>query len=168
MLFLSFGRPLYFHFRYCYRIQVEGRQSLTFTLAPTLYKRSMSNYIINLYDFRFYIVNLVLPILLISNIVIFQHDLLFLVVEAQQKRNNATASDMASMRNTIIPQAREVNESNLELIKICTASPNSDCDNTMIIIHNDCIAYPGYVAIHIPSCNDSRLISYLIARGLLE
>jgi hypothetical protein len=72
------------------------------------------------------------------------------------------------MRNTIIPQAQDINESNLELIKICTASPNLECDNTMIIIHNDCIAYPEYVATHIPSCDDSRLISYLIARGLLE
>jgi hypothetical protein len=66
-----------------------------------------------------------------------------------------------------VPQAEQVDEANSELIKICTTSPNPGCDNTMIIIHNDCIAYPEYVGIHIPSCNDSRLLSYLIARGLL-
>jgi hypothetical protein len=118
------------------------------------------------YDSRFYVADLALPILLISSIIIFQHELL--LAKAQQEQSNATAADMANLRNTIIPQAREVNESNLELIKICTASPNLECDNTMIIIHNDCIAYPAYVATHIPSCDDSRLISYLIARGLLE
>src|SRR5215207_3395244 len=118
------------------------------------------------YDSRFYVADLALPILLISSIIIFQHELL--LAKAQQEQSNATAADMANLRNTIIPQAREVNESNLELIKICTASPNPECDNTMIIIHNDCVAYPAYVATHIPSCDDSRLISYLIARGLLE
>jgi hypothetical protein len=75
---------------------------------------------------------------------------------------------MTNMTNSIIPQAREVNEANSELIKICVSAPNSECDNTMRIIHNDCIAYPAYVDTHIPSCDDSRLISYLIARGLLE
>ena len=83
-----------------------------------------------------------------------------------QAQNNAT-KDMTDMRNAIVPQAEQVDEANSELIKICTASPNPGCDNTMIIIHNDCIAYPEYVGIHIPSCNDSRLLSYLIARGLL-
>lgn len=113
-----------------------------------------------------YAVYLVLPILLISNIIIIQHNVL---VEAQQEQSNTTtATDLAKVRNTIIPQAQDINESNLELIKICTASPNLECDNTMIIIHNDCVAYPQYVATHIPSCDDSRLISYLIARGLLE
>ena len=98
-----------------------------------------------------------------------------ILAEAQQQKSNTTtttttttATDLAKMRNTIIPQAQDINELNLELIKICTASPNLECDNTMIIIHNDCVAYPGYVATHIPSCDDSRLISYLIARGLLE
>jgi hypothetical protein len=115
-------------------------------------------------NLRFYAVYL---ILLISSIIIPQYELL---VEAQQEQSNTTtATDLAKMRNnTIIPQAQDINESNLELIKICTASPNLECDNTMIIIHNDCIAYPEYVATHIPSCDDSRLISYLIARGLLE
>jgi hypothetical protein len=116
-----------------------------------------------------YAVYLVLPILLISSIIIIQYELLVLLAEAQQEQSNTTtAADLAKMRNTIIPQAQDINESNLELIKICTASPNLECDNTMIIIHNDCIAYPEYVATHIPSCDDSRLISYLIARGLLE
>ena len=117
-----------------------------------------------------YAVYLVLPILLIFSIIIIQCELLIILAEAQQQKSNTTttATDLAKMRNTIIPQARDINELNLELIKICTASPNLECDNTMIIIHNDCVAYPGYVATHIPSCDDSRLISYLIARGLLE
>lgn len=118
-----------------------------------------------------YAVYFVLPILLIFSIIIIQCELLVILAEAQQQKSNTTtttATDLAKMRNTIIPQAQDINELNLELIKICTASPNLECDNTMIIIHNDCVAYPGYVAIHIPSCDDSRLISYLIARGLLE
>jgi hypothetical protein len=108
--------------------------------------------------------------LLIFSIIIIQCELLVILAEAQQQKSNTTttATDLAKMRNTIIPQAQDINELNLELIKICTASPNLECDNTMIIIHNDCIAYPEYVATHIPSCDDSRLISYLIARGLLE
>jgi len=115
---------------------------------------------------RFYVAIL---ILLISNIIILQHELLLLLAEAQREQNTTTIiTDMTNMTNSIIPQAREVNEANSELIKICTASPNSECDNTMIIIHNDCIAYPAFVATHIPSCDDSRLISYLIARALLE
>ena len=113
--------------------------------------------------------NLVLPTLLISipNFIIIQQEFL-LVGAQQQEQNNATATDMNNTRNRIIPQAQEVNESNLELIKLCTDSPSSECDNTMIIIHNDCIAYPAYVVTHIPSCDDSRLISYLLARGILE
>jgi hypothetical protein len=101
-----------------------------------------------------------------------QAELLVFFVEAQQgqsNKNTTTATDLAKMRNnTIIPQAQNINESNSELIKICTASPNLECDNNMINIHNDCIAYPEYVATHISSCDDSRLISYLISRGLLE
>jgi hypothetical protein len=114
-------------------------------------------------------VNLVLPTLLISipNLIIIQQEFL-LVGAQQQEQNNATATDMNNTRNRIIPQAQEVNESNLELIKLCTDSPSSECDNAMIIIHNDCIAYPAYVVTHIPSCDDSRLISYLLARGILE
>jgi biopolymer transport protein ExbD len=121
---------------------------------------------------RFYAVYLVLLILFISGIIIIKYELpVLLLAEAQQEQSNTTttATDLAKMRNnTIIPQAQDVDESNLELIKICTASPNLECDNNMINIHNDCIAYPEYIAIHIPSCDDSRLISYLIARGLLE
>jgi biopolymer transport protein ExbD len=120
---------------------------------------------------QFYAVYLVLLILFISSIIIIKYELpVLLLAEAQQEQSNTTtATDLAKMRNnTIIPQAQDVNESNLELIKICTASPNLECDNNMINIHNDCIAYPEYIAIHIPSCDDSRLISYLIARGLLE
>jgi hypothetical protein len=107
----------------------------------------------------------------ISSIIIIQAELLVFSVEAQQEQSNntTTATDLAKMRNnTIIPQAQDINKSNLELIKICTASPNLECDNNMINIHNDCIAYPQYVAIHISSCDDSRLISYILARGLLE
>jgi hypothetical protein len=117
-------------------------------------------------------VYLVSLILLISSIIVIQAKLLVFLVEAQQEQSNnstTTATDLAKMRNnTIIPQARDINESNLELIKICTASPNLECDNNMINIHNDCIAYPEYVATQISSCDDSRLISYMIARGLLE
>ena len=91
-----------------------------------------------------------------------------LMAQGQQGQDNASATDMENLRNTIIPQAEEVNEANSELIKICTDSPNPECDNTMIIIYNDCIAYPAFVATHIPSCGDSRLFSYLVVRGLLE
>jgi hypothetical protein len=111
-------------------------------------------------------------ILFISSIIIIQAEPRVFLVKAQQEQNNndtTTATDLAKMRNNaIIPEAQDINESNLELIKICTASPNLECDNNMINIHNDCVAYPEYVATHIPSCDDSRLISYLIARGLLE
>lgn len=127
---------------------------------------------INLYelqDLAFYGVVLTLPILPITNAIVSQEEPSFLLAEAQQEHNiTTTTADMTNMTNSIIPQAREVNESNLELIKICVSAPNSECDNTMIIIHNDCIAYPAYVVTNIPSCDYSRLISYLIARGLLE
>jgi hypothetical protein len=117
-------------------------------------------------------VYLVSLILFISSIIIIQAEQPLLFVEAQQehgKNNTTTATDLTKMRNNaIIPQAQNINESNSELIMICTASPNLECDNNMINIHNDCIAYPEYVATHISSCDDSRLISYLIARGLLE
>jgi hypothetical protein len=106
--------------------------------------------------------------MLIMNVIVPQ-DPSFLLAEAQQEHNNnTTTTDITNMTNSIIPQAREVNEANLELIKICTASPNTKCDNTMKIIYNDCVAYPAYVATHIPSCGDSKLFSYLAARGLLE
>jgi hypothetical protein len=109
-----------------------------------------------------------LVFLLLSVFIVVQDDSLLALAEGQQQQENASVTDMTSIRISIIPQAEEVDKSNLELIKICTASPNTDCDNTMIIINNDCIAYPAFVAIQISSCNDSRLFSYLIARGLSE
>jgi hypothetical protein len=90
------------------------------------------------------------------------------MAQGQQGQNNDSATDMKNLRNSIIPQAEEVNEANLELIKICADSPNARCDSTMIIIYNDCVAYPEFVAKHIPSCGDSRLFSYLVVRELLE
>lgn len=108
---------------------------------------------------------ILVPIFLIANSIVFQEKLM---ARGQQEQNNASATDLENLRNTIIPEAEEVNEANSELIKICTDSPNSECDNTMITIYNDCRAYPAYVATHIPSCGDSKLFSYLIARGLLE
>jgi hypothetical protein len=111
---------------------------------------------------------ILLPILLINNAIVPQEKLSLLMAQGQQEQDNASATDMENLRNTIIPQAEEVNEANSELIKICTDSPNAGCDNTMIIIYNDCKAYPEYVATYIPSCGDSRLFSYLIARELLE
>ena len=89
------------------------------------------------------------------------------MAQGQQEQNNTT-TDMMNLRNSIIPEAEEVNEANSELIKICTDSPNAGCDNTMKIIYNDCVAYPAFVATHIPSCGDSKLFSYLAVRGLLE
>jgi hypothetical protein len=120
-------------------------------------------------NLTFHGITLTLLISLISNATVPQQELLLLLfAQGQQQEKNNTTSNMTNMRNAIIPSANEVNEANLELIKICVASPNPGCDNTMVIIHNDCLAYPEYVAIHIPSCEDSRLISYLVARGLLE
>jgi hypothetical protein len=110
---------------------------------------------------------ILLPIFLINNAIVPQEKLSLLMAQEQQGQDNATATDMENLRNKIIPQAEEVNEANSELIKICTDSPNSECDNTMIIIYNDCKAYPAYVATHIPSCGDSRLFSYLVVRELL-
>ena len=111
---------------------------------------------------------MLLPIFLISNAIVPQEILSLVTAQRQQGENNASATNMTNLRNTIIPQAEEVNEANSELIKICTNSPNAGCDNTMIVIYNDCIAYPAYVATHIPSCGDSKLFSYLVVRGLLE
>src|SRR5918992_649766 len=109
-----------------------------------------------------------LPIFLISNAVVSQERLSLLMAQGQQGQNNTSATDMENLRKTIIPQAEEVNEANSQLIKICTDSPNTECDNTMIIIYNDCEAYPAYVATYIPSCGDSRLFSYLVVRELLS
>ncbi|MDQ3840358.1 MAG: hypothetical protein M3297_13950 [Thermoproteota archaeon] len=49
---------------------------------------------------------------------------LLLMAQGQQGQENASATDMLNLRNSIIPQAEEVNEANSELIKICTDSPN--------------------------------------------
>jgi hypothetical protein len=111
---------------------------------------------------------MLLPIFLISNAIVPQEKLSLVMAQRQQGESNASATNMTNLRNTIIPQAEEVNEANSELIKICTNSPNAGCDNTMIVIYNDCIAYPAFVAKHIPSCGDSRLFSYLVVRELLE
>jgi hypothetical protein len=107
-----------------------------------------------------------LPIL-ITNALVPQEKPSLLMAQGQQEQNNTSVTDMENLRNTIIPQAEEVNEANSQLIKICTDSPNARCDDTMIIIYNDCVAYPAFVATHIPSCGDSRLFSYLVARELL-
>jgi hypothetical protein len=125
----------------------------------------------NLYylDITLYrVILILLPIFLINNAIVPQEKLSLLMAQGQQGQDNASATDMTNLRNSIIPQAKEVNEANLELIKICTDSPNPECDNTMIIIYNDCVAYPAFVATHIPSCGDSRLFSYLVVRELLE
>jgi hypothetical protein len=114
------------------------------------------------------VILILLPIFLISNAIFPQEKIVQLMAQGQQGANNASATDMMNLRNTIIPQAEEVNEANSELIKICTDSPNAGCDNTMIIIYNDCVVYPAFVAKHIPTCGDSRLFSYLVARELLE
>ena len=129
----------------------------------------MSNMIIlYLKQITLYLLILIsLPILFIDALVP-QEKPSLLMAQGQQEQNNTSATDMENLRNTIIPQAEEVNEANSELIKICTDSPNSECDNTMVIIYNDCKAYPAYVATHIPSCGDSKLFSYLVARELLE
>jgi hypothetical protein len=110
---------------------------------------------------------ILLPIFLINNAIVPQEKLSSLMAQGQQGQDNASATDLENLRKTIIPQAEEVNEANSQLIKICTDSPNSECDNTMITIYNDCVAYPAYVATHIPSCGDSRLFSYLVVRELL-
>ena len=114
------------------------------------------------------VILVLLPIFLISNAIVPQEGLSLLMAQGQQGQDNASATDMENLRNKIIPEAEEVNEANSELIKICTDSPNTECDNTMIIIYNDCKAYPAYVATHIPSCEDLKLFSYLVARELLE
>jgi hypothetical protein len=126
----------------------------------------------NLYYIKYMIlcrvILILLPIFLISNAIVPQERLSLLMAQGQQGQDNASATDMENLRKKIIPEAEEVNEANSQLIKICTDSPNSECDNTMIIIYNDCKAYPAYVATHIPSCGDSRLYSYLVVRELLE
>ena len=86
---------------------------------------------------------MLLPILLINNAIVPQEKISLLMAQGHQGQDNASATDMENLRNKIIPQAEEVNEANSELIKICTDSPNSECDNTMIIIYNDCKAYPA-------------------------
>jgi hypothetical protein len=111
---------------------------------------------------------ILLPIFLVNIAIVPQENLSLLMAQGQQQgQDNASATDMENLTKTIIPQAEEVNEANSQLIKICADSPNSECDNTMIAIYNDCKAYPAYVATHIPSCGDSRLLSYLLVRELL-
>jgi hypothetical protein len=112
------------------------------------------------------VILILLPIFLISNAIVTQERLSLLMAQGQGQ-NNTSATDMENLRKTIIPQAKEVNEANSQLIKICADSPNPECDDTMIIIYNDCKAYPAYVSTHIPSCGDSRLFSYLVVRELL-
>ena len=128
----------------------------------------MSNMII-LYvkQITLYLIILISLPVLFTNAFVPQEKPSLLMAQGQQEQNNTSATDMENLRNTIIPQAEEVNEANSQLIKICTDSPNARCDDTMIIIYNDCVAYPAFVATHIPSCGDSRLFSYLIARELL-
>ena len=87
---------------------------IEFNAVPILYKWIATSYIIILRDVGFYVVNLVLLALLFSNIIIVQRQ--FMLARAQQNRSNSTADDVESTRNRIIPQAQEVNESNLELI----------------------------------------------------
>lgn len=108
-----------------------------------------------------------MPILSNIDALVPQEKLSLLIAQGQQEQNNASATDMENLRKRIIPEAEQVNEANSQLIKICTDSPNARCDDTMIIIYNDCVAYPAFVATHIPSCGDSRLFSYLVARELL-
>ena len=128
----------------------------------------MSNMII-LYvkQITLYLIILISLPVLFTNAFVPQEKPSLLMAQGQQEQNNTSATDMENLRNTIIPQAEEVNEANSQLIKICTDSPNARCDDTMIIIYNDCVAYPAFVATHIPSCGDSRLFSYLVARELL-
>ena len=59
-----------------------------------------------------------------------QHELL--MARAIQIQSNGTSTDITNMTDSLVSHAEEVNESNLELIKICTASPNLECDNDMI------------------------------------
>ena len=128
----------------------------------------MSNMIIlYLKQLTLYLIILISLPVLFTNAFVPQERPSLLMAQGQQEQNNTSATDMENLRNTIIPQAEEVNEANSQLIKICTDSPNARCDDTMIIIYNDCVAYPAFVATHIPSCGDSRLFSYLVARELL-
>jgi hypothetical protein len=128
----------------------------------------MSNKIIlHLKEITLYLLILISLPILFTNAFVPQEKPSLLMAQGQQEQNNTSATDMENLRNTIIPQAEEVNEANSQLIKICTDSPNARCDDTMIIIYNDCVAYPAFVATHIPSCGDSRLFSYLVARELL-
>jgi hypothetical protein len=103
-------------------------------------------------EIALFLLILILPIFLITNAIASPEKLSLLMAQEQQEQDNTSATDMENLRNTIKPQAEEVNEANSELIKICTDSPNTECDNRMIIIYNDCVAYPAFVATHIPSC----------------
>ena len=65
------------------------------------------------------VILILLPIFLISNAIVPQEKLSLLMAQGQQGQNNDSATDMINLRNTIKPQAEEVNEANSELIKIC-------------------------------------------------
>jgi seryl-tRNA synthetase len=54
------------------------------------------------------------------------------MAQGQQGQDNASATDMENLRNKIISEAEEVNEANSQLIKICSDSPNTECDNTVV------------------------------------
>jgi hypothetical protein len=63
------------------------------------------------------VILILLPIPLINNAIVPQEKLSLLMAQGQQGQNNATTTtDMANLRNSIIPQAEEVNEANSELI----------------------------------------------------
>jgi hypothetical protein len=49
--------------------------------------------------------NFVFPTLLLSVIIIVQDDSLLALAEGQQQQENASVTDMTSIRNSIIPQA---------------------------------------------------------------
>ena len=123
--------------------------------------------ILSLKQITLYLLILISLPVLFTNPLVPQEKPSLLIAQEQQEQNNTTATDMENQRKRIIPEAEQVNEANSQLIKICTDSPNARCDDTMIIIYNDCVAYPAFVATHIPSCGDSRLFSYLVARELL-
>jgi hypothetical protein len=149
----------------CYRYTVALRSELL-ALVPTFIRRARKLHLITLYPLQVCGIVLALPILLNVNTMVPQHELL--IARAIQIQSNITSTGITNMTDSLVSHAKDVNESNLELFKICTASPNLGCDNAMKIILKDCVTYPHYVATHIPSCDDSRLFSYLIVRELIN
>jgi hypothetical protein len=67
-------------------------------------------------EIAFFVLILILPIFLIANAITSQEKLSLLMAQAQLGQDNASATDMENLRNTIIPQAEEVNEANSQLI----------------------------------------------------